>query len=138
MHISTARLNIRPIRLEDATAILDYRSDPEVSKYQSWVPNSIEDVRQFILKNPQEVNIVDSWFQVVLSHKETGQIIGDLGIHFVGSHQVELGCTLCKEAQQKGMAKESIESIAYYLFESLSKHRIYVCLLYTSPSPRDS
>lgn len=71
---------------------------------------------------------MDSWFQVVLSHKETGQIIGDLGIHFVGSHQVELGCTLCKEAQQKGMAKESIESIAYYLFESLSKHRIYVSI----------
>ena len=34
--ISTERLLIRRFQLADATALAEYRSDPEVARYQDW------------------------------------------------------------------------------------------------------
>ena len=128
MEISTLRIQIRPILPEDKEALFAYRSDPLVNKYQGWVPDSLADTKAFIDKNPKIFNEEGSWFQVVLIKTETGQIVGDVGIHFVGDSQVELGCTLKKEAQGLGYAREALTGIAKALFEVYSKHRIYVSI----------
>ena len=69
-----------------------------------------------------------SWFQVVLIEIGTGHLVGDVGIHFVGDAQVELGCTLKKEAQGMGYAREALTGIARAMFEVYGKHRIYVSM----------
>lgn len=122
--IETPRIILRPIAPHDREAIFSYRSDAETNQYQSWVPKTIEEVDQFIAKNPASFNQPETWFQLVISEQETNAIIGDMGVHFIDDYQVEIGFTLSKEKQGKGFATESVKALINYLFETLNKHRI--------------
>ena len=126
MKLDTKRLIIRPITLDDKNEIFEYRSDTETNKYQGWIPKTIDDVETFIGKISKQINEPETWFQFVIIEKETQKIVGDLGIHFFDSEnrQVEIGCTLNKEFQNKGYATESIKRVIDYLFKELNKHRI--------------
>jgi RimJ/RimL family protein N-acetyltransferase len=44
--IITERLSLTRLLPGDAAALFEYRSDPEVSRYQFFVPGSLEDARQ--------------------------------------------------------------------------------------------
>lgn len=125
--INTKRLLLRPISAKDNTDVFAYRSDAETNKYQGWIAETIEQIDAFILKNPNEVNRPDTWFQFVILKKDTNTIIGDIGIHFIGSNnnaQVELGCTLHKTYHGNGYAQEALKAIIAYVFTDLKKHRI--------------
>ena len=124
--IETKRTILRPIEPNDNEQIFSYRSDAETNKFQSWVPKCLEDVNEFITKNPTEFNKPESWFQLAIVEKETNEIIGDIGVHFIGSEnlQSEIGCTLSKACHGKGFATETISAIIDYLFRKLDKHRI--------------
>jgi len=122
--IQTERTHLRPIAPEDNEALFAYRSDAETNQYQGWVPKTLEEVNQFIQKNPAEFNQPDTWFQLVIIEKASDQLIGDIGVHFIDEHQVELGCTLSKAMHGKGFAVESMSGVITYLFNHLNKHRI--------------
>ena len=124
--IETERAFLRPIEKEDNEQIFSYRSDSETNKYQGWIPKTLNDVNEFISKNPDEINKPETWFQLVIMEKSTNKIIGDIGIHFIDSDnfQSEIGCTLSKEYQGKGFATETMRATVDYLFKKLYKHRI--------------
>ena len=124
--IETQRTILRPLEPEDNEQIYSYRSDAETNKYQGWIPKSLEDVNEFISKNPKEFNKPESWFQLVIKQKETDKIIGDIGIHFMDrdNFQCEIGCTLNKDNHGKGYAAEALGAVIDYLFNKLGKHRI--------------
>ena len=126
MKLDTKRLIIRPITLDDKNEIFEYRSDAETNKYQGWIPKTIDDVEIFIGKISKQINEPETWFQFVIIEKETQKIVGDLGVHFFDSEnrQVEIGCTLKKEFQNKGYATESVKRVIDYIFNELNKHRI--------------
>ncbi|MEO6707560.1 MAG: GNAT family protein, partial [Ginsengibacter sp.] len=85
-----------------------------------------KEVDEFIAKNPAKFNQPESWFQLVIIKKEFNEIIGDVGVHFMGEDgfQCELGCTVSKKQQGKGFATEAMKITIDYLFNSLNKHRI--------------
>jgi RimJ/RimL family protein N-acetyltransferase len=126
MKLETERLLIRPLTIADKNEIFEYRRDKEINKYQGWIPEKIEDVDEFIAKISEKINIPNTWFQFVIIEKETQKIVGDLGIHFFDAEnkQIEIGCTLNKNFQNKGFATESLERVIDYLFRDLNKHRI--------------
>lgn len=126
MRIDSERLAIRPIMPEDSRAIFGYRSDKETNKYQGWIPDSLAEVDEFIAKNPNTFNLPESWFQLVMTDKIAKAVIGDIGVHFFGAEhlQVELGCTIKKEFQQQGYAKEGLKTVIAALFRQYHKHRI--------------
>ncbi|WP_313157088.1 GNAT family N-acetyltransferase [Sphingobacterium multivorum] len=126
MRIDSERLTIRPIMPEDSRAIFGYRSDKETNKYQGWIPDSLAEVDEFIAKNPNTFNLPESWFQLVMTDKIAKAVIGDIGVHFFGTEhlQVELGCTIKKEFQQQGYAKEGLKTVIEALFRQYHKHRI--------------
>jgi len=126
MIFETKRLTIRPITLKDKNEIFKYRCDNETNKYQGWIPETIDDVEVFIGNISQQINEPDTWFQFVIIEKESQNIVGDLGIHFIDSEnkQAEIGCTLNKDFQNKGYATESVKRLIDYLFNELNKHRI--------------
>ena len=126
MKLETERLIIRPINLNDKNEIFEYRSDAETNKYQGWIPENINNVETFIGKISKNIDEPETWFQFVIINKENHKIIGDLGIHFFDSDnkQVEIGCTLNKDFQNKGFATESLKRVIDYLFKKLKKHRI--------------
>jgi RimJ/RimL family protein N-acetyltransferase len=126
MILETKRLVIRPIKIDDKCEVFEYRSDRETNKYQGWIPSTLNDVEIFIGKISKQINEPKTWFQFVIVEKETQKIIGDLGIHFFDSEnmQAEIGCTLNKNFQNKGYAAESVKRVIDYLFVELRKHRI--------------
>jgi len=122
----TERLLLRPIAPTDNKQVFRYRSEVEANKYQGFVPTELKDVDDFIAKTPLEFNQPESWFQLVIIEKTTDEIIGDIGVHFIGDNnlQCELGCTLCKKHRGKGYATQAMKVTIDYLFNSLNKHRI--------------
>lgn len=124
--IETVRIKLRPIKSKDNEQVFNYRSDTETNKYQGFIPKYLNEVDDFISKNPTEFNKPESWFQLVIIEKKSNEIVGDLGIHFIGDDgcQCELGCTLSKKQQGKGFATEAMKITIDYLFNSLNKHRI--------------
>lgn len=127
MNISTERLVLRGIRISDAESIFKYRSNPQIYKFQGWRPQTIEEVKEFICEKVAKIpNIPDTWYQLGILLKETDELIGDIGIHFIDSDnlQVEIGFTLSLDYQRKGYATEAINGVINYLFNNLKKHRI--------------
>lgn len=124
--IESETLLLRPIKIEDNKQVFSYRSDSETNKYQGFIPKELKEVDAFILKNPVEFNEPESWFQLVIIEKSSNEIVGDLGIHFIGDDgfQCELGCTLSKKHQGKGYATNAMKLTIDYLFNTLNKHRI--------------
>ncbi len=121
------RLYLRPVDLEDAEEIFEYKSNKEVNKFQGFIPKSIEEVEIFIQnKTAREINIENTWFQFVIVHERDTKIIGDVALHFLegGNNQVELGISLSLDYQQQGYAKEAMKTVLSYLFRDLKKHRI--------------
>jgi RimJ/RimL family protein N-acetyltransferase len=127
MEINTERLILRPIKLEDAKAIFEYRSDPIANKYQGWIPKIIDEAKDFVTNRvASEMDLVNTWFQFVLIEKEGNKLIGDIGIHFFDADkkQVGIGYTLDKNWQGKGYMTEALIAVINYLFIDLDKHRI--------------
>jgi len=127
LQIETDRLLLRQLTMNDAEALFSYRSNAEVNKYQGWIPKSVADAHEFITtKIVTEVNITDSWFQLAIILTESGEMIGDVGLHFldVDDFQVEVGCTLNHLFQGKGYATEALKACINYLFHHLNKHRV--------------
>ncbi len=124
--IETERLLLRPIATKDNEQVFSYRSDTETNKYQGFIPKTLREVDDFIEKNPVEFNQPESWFQLVIIDKSSNEIVGDLGVHFIGKDgfQCELGCTIRKKSQGKGFATQAMKITIDYLFNSLNKHRI--------------
>jgi len=117
--------------MEDADSIFLYRSNAEVNQYQGWIPKTISDVHDFITnKVAPEINQPGTWFQFAIIKKDDNELIGDIGVHFLDSDdlQVELGCTLNQRYQGKGYATEALKSIINYLFDELGKRRIVVSI----------
>jgi RimJ/RimL family protein N-acetyltransferase len=127
IEINSERLLLRSVLLDDAEALLKYRSDSITNKYQSWLPTSINEVYDFINNRVSStIDIYDTWYQFVIIKKGTGELIGDIGIHFIDedNYQAEIGCTLDMKQQGKGYATEALKETINYLFNALNKRRV--------------
>ncbi len=122
--LHTDCLQLRPITKEDAKAVFAYRSDAIINQYQNFIPQSIAEVYDFIADSAPELDEENTWFQLVIIHTETEQIIGDLGIFTLDNAQVELSVTISKEYQGRGYANEAMMNVMDFLFTQQKKHRI--------------
>lgn len=122
----TERLVLRSFLIDDAEALYKYRSDAKTNQYQGWVPKTLDDAHTFLSKVALKINEYDTWFQFAIILNETGELIGDIGIHFLDEEnfQAEIGCTLAKSQHGKGLANEALTIAINYLFKELNKHRI--------------
>lgn len=128
INILTHRLRLSQLVASDVLAVYEYRSDPEVCRYQSFEPSSLSDVEEFI--GDLESITFDTpgtWFQFAIRLQESGLVIGDLGVHFIAedSRQVEIGFTVAPAHQGRGFATETVLGILAYLFERVHKHRVF-------------
>ncbi len=122
--LNSQRLTIKPLTASDTTALFAYRSDPEVARYQSFSPETVDEARRFIEDNTTCFNCEENWFQMGIYLQ--GELIGDMGIHFIGpeNSQCEIGYTLCHSQQGKGYATEAVRAVLSFLFTQLGKHRV--------------
>ena len=126
--LKSERIILRSLLMKDARDIFSYRSDSEINQFQTWQPNTIAEVEEFIeTRIVGEPNRPDTWLQLAICKKNPDQLIGDCGLHFLKneSSQVEIGITLKREHQGLGYATEALELVFKYVFDGLKKHRIF-------------
>lgn len=127
--IQTERLILRKFKESDTEAFFKYRTDPQVKLYQGevWENYKFEQAVEFV-KEQMNLNpdIPDTWFQIAIELKETGNLIGDCGIHTLpqDTNQVEIGFTLAPIYQNKGFGLEAVKCLLNYIFRVLNKHRV--------------
>lgn len=126
--LNSDRIILRKLQLEDAEILFSYRSDPEISRYQFWQPETLKDALSFIQnKVADKINIPGTWFQFAIVKSVNNEVIGDCGIHFLenDNYTVEIGITLKRDVQGLGFAAEVLKTLFNYIFYDLNKHRIF-------------
>lgn len=126
--IKTQRLCLKALNSDDASALFAYRSDPAVSRYQGWVPGSVDEVAQFI-SGQQSIafDTPGTWYQFAIRLRDTDLLVGDLGVRFPEEdlHQVEIGFTIDAQHQRQGYGLEAVKGVLDHLFGVLGKHRVF-------------
>lgn len=126
--LRTERLILRTLEENDASRIFQYRSHPEVSRFQSWGTESIGDIKSHIKELFTEPpGTSGCWHQLGISLLSTGQLIGDCGFHILQAEprQSEIGVTLDPDYQRQGYATEALRALLDYLFFTLGKYRVF-------------
>ena len=122
----TRRLAIDALRHEDAEALFRYRADPLVSRYQGWAPASVGEALHFIqAQDGVAAGAPGTWYQRALRLRGSGELVGDLGLHFSAELEgtVELGISLASAQQGLGLATEALRDVLDYVFGELHQHR---------------
>lgn len=120
------RVRIRPGRASDAPDVFAYRADPDVARYQGWVPASVDEVRARWADTPPAPT-PGQWWSGAIVVREGGALIGDVGVHVETGPgpQVELGVTLHPAHQGRGLATEAMQLLVAHVFETLGAHRVH-------------
>ena len=125
--LRTPRLVLRRFEDSDLAEFLAYRNDPEVSLYQSWDCTSEAEGRAFVAEQkPVGTPVTGQWFQLAIAERATGALAGDCGIEIARDDPLrgEIGFTLGRAHQGKGIASEAIATLIDWAVLDLGLHRI--------------
>jgi RimJ/RimL family protein N-acetyltransferase len=123
--LQTERLSVEMMRREHAASLAEYRSHPDVARYQDWaIPFTIEMAERLIDGQSQlDGPANDDWVQLAVV--VGGRTIGDVavGIHDDGQ-QATIGYSITPAEQGKGYATEAVAVVIGALFEEAHLHRV--------------
>ena len=126
--IQTARLSFRDFTVNDYDAVHTYASDPEVTRYTAFGPNTPEQTRGFLQLVSGESSQEDrANHSFALIHKETNQLIGSCGLMRSDTYgpQYSFGYVLRKDRWGQGLASEATAALVKFGFEELRAHRLW-------------
>ncbi|HEX5379378.1 MAG TPA: GNAT family N-acetyltransferase [Phenylobacterium sp.] len=125
--LETERLRLRPFRPEDRDDVHAYGSDPMVSRYMVWGPNSEADTDVFLGK---AIEAQSRWprhdVSLAMELKATGQMIGSIRLWVVDAEQrtAEIGYCLARPQWRRGLTSEAALAMMTAGFDILGLHRI--------------
>jgi RimJ/RimL family protein N-acetyltransferase len=120
----TARLRITPLDAADIAAFVAYRRDPDVARWQSY---NEADARDLVATQPAgPLPAPGEWLQLALRDGVTGALRGDVAVHTLPDqpHSYELGVTLARASQGRGLATEGVGAVLSFLFDEARAHRV--------------
>jgi RimJ/RimL family protein N-acetyltransferase len=124
--IVTERLVLRPFRDEDLDALVAYRNDPEVARYQDWEGISRDEALSMVhAQTRTSLGAPGRWQQIAIALACGGELVGDLGV-FLGAdgRSAALGFTLARQHQGLGLAREALSGLVDALFERAELERL--------------
>jgi ribosomal-protein-alanine N-acetyltransferase len=123
----TPRLKIRNLRESDLDAFHQYRSNPEVTRYQGFDTFNRTQAQVFIEAHSDKLRIIPGeWVQYGIEQIDTGKIVGDCALYLqmADSRIAEIGITISHLHQRQGYAKEAMQGLINFLFREKGIHRI--------------
>lgn len=122
----TERLYARDFVREDADGVFEYAGDIESSGFQSFSPESYEDVVKFVESRlAEQIKPERSFYDLVLCLKDTDEMVGAMGIYLdEDRRQAELGYNLKKRFWRQGYATEAAKGFLRFAFLGLDLHRV--------------
>lgn len=123
--LTTERLRLRQMRAEDATAVLVFRGDPVVQKYNAEPLQSVAEAADFIreLHDAYEARRVLAW-GVTLPADDT--VIGGVSLHsWSRTHRRAIvGYDLAHACWGRGIGSEAVRAVLRFGFAQLDLNRI--------------
>ena len=124
--LRTPRLLLRRLRLEDASDIFAYASDPQMTPFVFWEPHrSLDDTRDFLARTLRGYadGLPPVWG---VQHLEDGVILGGCAMHEVSfvNLRAEIGYALARKYWGQGLMTEAVRAVLDYGFNSLLLNRI--------------
>lgn len=125
--IRTERLLLRELQADDLDDVHEYASDPRVSRYMDWGPNTEQDSRDHLertLKQQQAWPRNDVSLSVILVEEE--KMIGTvrLGVQ-PEQRSAEFGYSLHADYWRRGLGYEATVAMVTVAFETLGLHRVW-------------
>jgi len=126
VEVRTVRLLLRPFRLNDASDVFEYASDPEWARYLVNIPQpfTMRDAEEFVAR----FSDLASWdtfpmFAITLETKVIGEIY--LNTLDLLHERAELGYSLSRDHWGKGLTPEAAHAVMDWAFQKHNLNKIY-------------
>jgi RimJ/RimL family protein N-acetyltransferase len=126
--IETDRLTLREFELQDFDAVHAYASDPLVTRFTSFGPNTPAETREFLARTLESAAAVprrDYTFGVI--ERATQRLIGSCGLMACDAtnRHYSFGYCFHRDAWRRGFGKEAARATVRFGFEQLDSHRLW-------------
>ena len=124
--LTTERLTLRQLIINDEREIFTLRSDSEINKYLNrQMATTIDDARNFINKVNENINKNDSlYWAITLSDRNI--LVGTICLYSFSDENdnCEIGYELLTNFQGQGIMKEAVEKVIDYAFNTIKVQKI--------------
>lgn len=127
MELVTPRLLLREFRNSDHSAVHAYASDPEVTRYTDWGPNSPEATAAFLAETEHDAAAEPrTEYTLAVVDRVDDVLIGavHLGLTSQAHRRGDMGYVLARPRWRKGYATEAAAAILWFGFEQAGLHKI--------------
>lgn len=128
MRLVTERLRIAPLAAGDIAALVAYRRDPDIARFQSWATSySAADAGRLVAGQPTtELPAPGDWLQLALHAAADARMVGDVAVHRLANQPAtfEIGVTLAPAEHRRGLAREAVTAVIDALFTAHDAHRV--------------
>lgn len=124
--LTTERLTLRRLKMNDAQEIFTLRSDSEINKYLDRQPcNTIDDARNFINKVNENIDRNDSLYWAI-TLRDNNILIGTICIYGFSNETAncEIGYELLTNFQGQGIMLEAAGKVIDYTFNTIKVQTI--------------
>ena len=126
--ISTERLILRPITMEDLDDLLEYQSNADVVRYIPWPQRTREQVVEAIEKAQSLTGLTNEgdYYVLGIALKESNKVIGQLNAAHESStnKMASIGWVLNPAYSGRGYATEAVKEWITHIFASYDFHRL--------------
>ncbi len=124
--LTTERLSLRQMEINDEQEIFKLRSDSEINKYlDRQMANNIDDARNFINKVNENINKNDSLYWAI-TFKDKNILVGTICLFSFSNEKnnCEIGYELLANFQGQGIMQEAVEKVIDYAFNTIEVKKI--------------
>ncbi|MBK8913423.1 MAG: GNAT family N-acetyltransferase [Phycisphaerales bacterium] len=128
MMLDTPRLVLRDFTPDDAAALHAIESDPAVTRYMSFDPQSPEQTQAYIAGAVgQQIEDPRLVYDLAIVPRGASALVGrcGLGIHRPEHFEGELWYLLAPHSQRQGIASEAVRAMLDFAFGPLGLHRVF-------------
>jgi RimJ/RimL family protein N-acetyltransferase len=126
LSLLTPRLELRDFRPDDFAAVHAYASDPLVTRFTSFGPNTEEQTRAYLGIMTTEIAARPRQnYNLAVVDRESGVLFGGCGLLARGERLYEIGYVLNRNWWGRGHATGVVGALLAFGFGELSAHRIH-------------
>jgi len=117
---------LRRLSGADLAAFQAYRTDAELARYQGWSAMPDSQARAFLDEmNKAPLFRPGEWAQIAIAEPHALALVGDIGLCLAeDSRHAEIGFTLARHAQRRGLATAAVREAIHLIFASTAVERI--------------
>ena len=120
--IETERLRLRPMRIEDVSALKEWMPDERIYGYWGKGPSRTDKQPELLFEKQEKPS---KSFHLGIEEKEAGKVIGDLWIYLIENDRMATAAIrLSFSYQRKGYGTEALAAMTRFCFDHTELQRL--------------